>query len=137
MFRGHLLLEKCLNGMLVSEVMDQDSEFTVLVDAYEETYTSTLAGDRISESILSELKVKVEPKLVEKNHRRESCGFPIWQIQRGPGLRIFRLLRNVYPYSQQQAIITGVVAADVDINEFCTVRQKNKIKLKERTKQNH
>jgi len=65
-FRGHLLLEKCLNGMLVFEVMDQDSEFTALVDACEETYTSLLAEDQISESILSEQKVKVEQKLVEK-----------------------------------------------------------------------
>ena len=46
-FRGDLLLEKCLNEMLVSEVMDQDSEFTALVDACEEIYTSLLAGDKI------------------------------------------------------------------------------------------
>ncbi|KAK2141961.1 hypothetical protein LSH36_1011g00012 [Paralvinella palmiformis] len=45
-FRGHLLLEKCLNGMLVSEVMDQDSEFTALVDACEETCTSWWSNQR-------------------------------------------------------------------------------------------
>lgn len=64
-FRGHLLVEKCLNGLLVSEVMDRDPEFASLVNACEETYNSLLAGDHSVESILSEQTNKVKTILEE------------------------------------------------------------------------
>ncbi|PIK34366.1 hypothetical protein BSL78_28814 [Apostichopus japonicus] len=64
--RGHLLLEKCLNGMLVSEIMDQDSEFADLVNECEEIYTTLLEGKQASRSDLSEKKVIVEQKLQER-----------------------------------------------------------------------
>ncbi|PIK52555.1 hypothetical protein BSL78_10545 [Apostichopus japonicus] len=64
--RGHLLLEKCLNGMLVSEIMDQDSEFADLVNECEETYTTLLEGKQASRSDLSDKKVKVKQKLEER-----------------------------------------------------------------------
>ena len=64
-FRGHLLVEKYLNGLLVSEVMDRDPEFTAVVNACEQTYNSLLAGDHSVESILSEQTNIVKTKLEE------------------------------------------------------------------------
>ena len=45
-FRGHLLVENCINGMIVSDLIDSDSAFATLVDQYEDTYTSLIAGDK-------------------------------------------------------------------------------------------
>lgn len=43
--RGHSLIEKCLNGMLISEMMDGDQSFSNSVQSCEEMFTSLSAGD--------------------------------------------------------------------------------------------
>lgn len=53
-FKGHLLVDKCFNELLVFEVLHRDPKFAVLVNACEETYHSLLTGDHSVESILSE-----------------------------------------------------------------------------------
>lgn len=49
--RGHLLVEKCLNGMIVCDIIDGYSEAATLVNAHEELYTSLLAGQIASENL--------------------------------------------------------------------------------------
>lgn len=50
-FRGHLLVEKCLNGMLVSEMMDCDSDCASLVKSCEDLYNSLREGDITLETV--------------------------------------------------------------------------------------
>ena len=64
-FRGHLLVEKSLNGLLVSKVIDCDPEFAAVVHACEQTYNSLLAGDNSVDSILSEHTNMAKTKLEE------------------------------------------------------------------------
>ena len=45
--RGHLLVDKCLHDMLVSEMADDNPEFTGLLDKAEELYSSLLAGQKV------------------------------------------------------------------------------------------
>ncbi len=52
-FRGHLLVDKCLNQMIISDVLDESPELATLVDQSEEMYSSLLAGEMTLDSILT------------------------------------------------------------------------------------
>ena len=51
--RGHLLMDKSLSHMIVSDLVDESSEFTSLVDQCEDMYLSLLSGQTSLESVLS------------------------------------------------------------------------------------
>ena len=66
-FRGHLLVDKCLNHMIVSDMIDENPEFAALVDQSEEMYSSLLAGDMTLDSILtSDVMAKIRLELDNK-----------------------------------------------------------------------
>ncbi len=52
-FRGHLLVDKCLNYMIVSYMVKLNPKLAELVDKSEEMYYSLLAGEMTLESILT------------------------------------------------------------------------------------
>ena len=52
-FRGHLLVKKCLNHMIVSDMVKDSPKLAKLVDESEEMYYSLLAGEMTLESILT------------------------------------------------------------------------------------
>ncbi len=52
-FRGHLLVDKCLNYMIVSDMVKLNPKLAELVDKSEEMYYSLLAGEMTLESILT------------------------------------------------------------------------------------
>ena len=52
-FRGHLLVEKCLNHMIVSDMVKDSPKLAKLVDESEEMYYSLLVGEMTLESILT------------------------------------------------------------------------------------
>ena len=58
--RGHLLIDKCLNHMIVSDMGGDSPEFASLVDQCEEMYSSLLAGQTSLESVVtSDTMVKI------------------------------------------------------------------------------
>jgi 5'-3' exonuclease len=76
-FRGHLLVDKCLNHMMVSDMMDDDPEFSALVDQSEELYTSLLASEATLESVttsdtMTKLKEKMDKKKTELQERSKT-----------------------------------------------------------------
>ncbi len=52
-FCGHLLVDKCLNYMIVSDMVKLNPKLAELVDKSEEMYYSLLAGEMTLESILT------------------------------------------------------------------------------------
>jgi len=65
--RGHLLVEKCLNGMLVSEMMDSDPELAGSVKSCEDMYTLLIEGKTTLETVAtSETNAKLKQALDEK-----------------------------------------------------------------------
>ena len=52
-FRGHLLVDKCLNHMIVSSIVDENPKFASLVDQSEDMYTKLVEGDTTLESVLA------------------------------------------------------------------------------------
>ena len=44
-FRGHLLVNKCLNQMVVSEILDKHPDFGPLVNKAEDIYESLVNGE--------------------------------------------------------------------------------------------
>ena len=44
-FRWHLLLDKCLNHLIVSEILKENPEFATLVEESEVIYSSLIAGE--------------------------------------------------------------------------------------------
>ena len=70
--RGHLLMDKSLSHMIVSDLVDESSEFTSLVDRCEDMYLSLLSGQTSLESVLSSnLMEKI--KLELDKHKTELC----------------------------------------------------------------
>lgn len=69
-FRGHLLIDRCLNEMVVSELAEEDSEFASLVTNSEEEYKSCLACDsELNSDKLSETHKLTKDKLCEKRDK--------------------------------------------------------------------
>ena len=54
--RGHLLVEKCLNGMLVCKMMESDPEFANSVKTCEDMYNSLLEGKTTLETVATSEK---------------------------------------------------------------------------------
>ena len=66
-FRGHLLVEKCLNGMLVCKMMESDPEFANSVKTCEGMYNSLLEGKTTLETVAtSEKNAKLQQTLDKK-----------------------------------------------------------------------
>ena len=62
--RGHLLVEKCLNGMLVCKMMESDPEFANSVKTCEDMYNSLLEGKTTLETAAtSEKNAKLQQTL--------------------------------------------------------------------------
>ena len=62
-FRGHLLIEKCLNNLLVSDLSNSDQDFATQVDQVEIMYNSIVEGDIKLESILkSDTLINIQEK---------------------------------------------------------------------------
>ena len=51
-FRGHLLTDKCLNHLIVSETSKADPEFASLVEKSEEIFSSLVEGKSILEDVI-------------------------------------------------------------------------------------
>jgi hypothetical protein len=63
-FRGNLLVDKCLNRLLVTKIVDNDPGFQHFVNKAEELYTAFLSGVKDAKSFLeSECMVEMERKL--------------------------------------------------------------------------
>ena len=76
-FRGHLLVDKCLNHMIVSDIVDDSPEFATMVEQSEEMYSSLLAGETTSESILTSdtmatIKLELDKKKTEVRGRSKT-----------------------------------------------------------------
>ena len=50
-FRGHLLTDKCLNHLIVSETLEVNPEFASPVEESEEIYSSLIAGETTLEDV--------------------------------------------------------------------------------------
>ena len=62
-FRGHLLIEKCLNNLLVSDLFNSDQDLATQVDQVEIMYNSLVEGDIKLESILkSDTLINIQEK---------------------------------------------------------------------------
>ena len=93
-FRGHLLVEKCLNHMIVSDMVKDSPKLAKLVDESEERYYSLLAGEMSLESILTSdtmTTIKLElDQMKTKLHNRSKTS-QLW-INYQKMLQIARLL---------------------------------------------
>ena len=52
-FRGHLLVDKCLNRMVVSEMVHDSPEFAAMVEQSEAMYTSIVKGEIPLETVFT------------------------------------------------------------------------------------
>ncbi|KAG1682162.1 hypothetical protein GQR58_011304 [Nymphon striatum] len=69
-FRGHLLIDRCLNEMVVFELIQKDSEFETLVARSEKEYQPCLASERdLNDGELTETLNMIHHKLCEKGDR--------------------------------------------------------------------
>ncbi len=69
-FRGHLLVDRCLNYMVVSEVLQDEPGFESLVEQAEKFYTSLVAKEITLENALpsdplNQIKEKIDTKRKE------------------------------------------------------------------------
>lgn len=76
-FRGHLLVDKCLNHMIVSDTVEANPEFASLVDQSEEMYSSLLEGKatlaNVSDAaVLSKVKQELDEKKTELSARSKT-----------------------------------------------------------------
>ena len=76
-FRGHLLVDRCLNHMVVSELQEDDSQFESLVNQAEEMYSSMVAKETTLESaaasdMLNKIKEKVDTKRSDLSTRSKT-----------------------------------------------------------------
>ena len=66
-FRGHLLVDKCLNKMVIADMMDDDPEFAALVVEAEDMYSELMKGEKQLEStITSDTLATVKQKIDER-----------------------------------------------------------------------
>ena len=76
-FRGHLLVDRCLNHMVVSELQEDDSQFESLVNQAEEMYSSMVTKETTLESaaasdMLNKIKRKVDTKRSDLSTRSKT-----------------------------------------------------------------
>ena len=63
-FRGHLLVDKCLNRMIITDVVQSSPQFATLVDQSEEIYSSLVAGEKTLEGVeTSDIIDKIKEEL--------------------------------------------------------------------------
>ena len=66
-FRGHLLADKCLNCMLVSEMIDDSHGFATMVEQSEAMYTSLVKGEMPLETVfISETLIGINEELEKR-----------------------------------------------------------------------
>ena len=75
--RGHLLVDKCLNHMIVSDVVHESPQFATLLDQSEEIYSSLMAGETTLESIetsdiLGKIKLELDKRKSELQARSKT-----------------------------------------------------------------
>lgn len=62
-FRGHLLVDRCLNHLVVSELQEDDSQFELLVNQAGEMYSSMVMKETNLESAAaSDMLIKIKEK---------------------------------------------------------------------------
>lgn len=76
-FRGHLLVDRCLSQLVVSELQKDDSQFEALVTQAEEMYSSMLTKETTLESaaasdILNQIKEKMDTKRADLSQRSKT-----------------------------------------------------------------
>ncbi|KAK3880068.1 hypothetical protein Pcinc_015407 [Petrolisthes cinctipes] len=82
-FRGHLLVDRCLNHMVVSELQEDDSQFESLVNQAEEMYSSMVNKETSLESaaasdMLDKIMEKVDMKRSDLSTRSKTSR--LWVI---------------------------------------------------------
>ena len=66
-FRGHLLVDRCLNKMVVSQLIEENSDFASLVAKSEEEYKSCLDSEsELNSRNLNDTLSKIKDKRAEK-----------------------------------------------------------------------
>ena len=69
-FRGHLLVDRCLNVMVVSQLIEGDSEFASLVTKSEDQYKSCLAGEcELNDDDLDDTLSKIHHKVWDERSK--------------------------------------------------------------------
>ena len=76
-FRGHLLVDRCLNHLVVSDLLEDNPQFESLVDHVGETYSSLVAKETTLESavasdMLIQIKEKIDTKKAELSTRSKT-----------------------------------------------------------------
>ena len=76
-FRGHLLVDRCLNHLIVSDLLEDNRQFKSLVDQAGETYSSLVAKETTLETalasdILIQIKEKIDTKKAELSRRSKT-----------------------------------------------------------------
>lgn len=76
-FRGHLLVDRCLNHLVVSELQEDDSQFESLVNQAGEMYSSVVMKKTTLESaaasdMLNQIKEKVDTKRTDLSTRSKT-----------------------------------------------------------------
>ena len=75
--RGHLLVDKCLNHMIVSDVVHESPQFATLVDQSEEIYSSLMSGETTlgsieTSDILGKIKLELDKRKSELQARSKT-----------------------------------------------------------------
>ena len=76
-FRGHLLVDRCLNHLVVSELQEDDSQFESSVNQAGEMYSSMVTKETTLESAatsdkLNQVKEKVDTKRADLSTRSKT-----------------------------------------------------------------
>ena len=76
-FRGHLLVDKCLNHVMVSEISEDNPQFAAMVEQSEEMYTALVNGDMtldtvFTSEILSQINEELEKRKTELGARSKT-----------------------------------------------------------------
>ncbi|KAK3889496.1 hypothetical protein Pcinc_006468 [Petrolisthes cinctipes] len=60
-FRGHLLVDRCLNYLVVSDLLKDNTQFESLIDQVEDTYSSLVVKEITLESaVASDMLIKIK-----------------------------------------------------------------------------
>ncbi len=63
-FRGHLLVDKCLNHIILSEMADESQDFVAMIEEYEGTFNKLLNSEVTVDTVLaSEILIRVNEQL--------------------------------------------------------------------------
>ena len=76
-FRGHLLMDRCINDLVVSDLLEDNPQFQSLIDEAEEMYSSLVAKETTLESavasdMLTQIKEKIDNKKAELSTRSKT-----------------------------------------------------------------